>query len=90
MQQQNQINQLKISNGMEKYFNISTRDYFASKTDVSQYEFKTIEAGCEFVGMAKPENDDTVAFVKLAMAIEAKLKYMAADAMLAEREKSIT
>lgn len=65
---------------------MSLRDYFASTADLGRTEFATIQHICDFVGEENvPESMDGM--MLLAAKAAAKLRYVFADAMLAERDK---
>lgn len=75
----------------EHYDNDSTgmtlRDYFAIHADLSKMEFNSMSALVEFVGEEEPDSIDDAYVMGLGARVNAKLRYLLADAMLAERKK---
>lgn len=75
---------LKSEDGM------SLRDYMAIHSEVSGTDFGSMENLAEFAGVSRddvPSSDDLERIIKLSAQAIAKLRYINADAMLAEREK---
>ncbi len=70
-----------VSSGM------SLRDYFAAHADIADYKIGSLERAAAFVGIEAPQADDVEALMYLGAALQAKLRYMFADAMLAARKQ---
>lgn len=66
---------------------MTLRDYFATNGDMSKIEFNDMPSLFEFLGEEMPSSLDTKAALEAAARCNAKLRYMFADAMLAERKK---
>lgn len=66
---------------------MTLRDYFAGQATQSRVDFPNTKKAAEFAGMAEPDDGDVEAYARLSAAIQAKLAYIYADAMLAERSK---
>ena len=76
-----------LSHGTE---GMSFRDYAGIHSDVSGTDFGSMENLAEFAGVSRddvPSSDDLEGLIKLSAQAIAKLRYINADAMLAEREK---
>lgn len=67
---------------------MSLRDYFAIHADIARIDFASMNHVAEFIGEAPPDDDDFPALLTLGMKVASRLRYMYADAMLAERERS--
>jgi hypothetical protein len=67
---------------------MSLRDWFAGGADVSGFEFGSLDALGAFLGEEIPGSLSHELTIALSMRAAAKLKYMAADAMLSERAKA--
>ena len=61
------------------------RDWFAGKADISGFSFPGHEHAAEWLNMPVPTNDDEALI--LSTKIIARIRYLCADAMLAERER---
>ena len=67
---------------------MSLRDYFAAAMDV-EYQFKDMTGDCaEALGVPMPLGQGSAAWPRWRAAMRAKLRYMAADAMLKARSAS--
>lgn len=66
---------------------MSLRDWFAGHIDLNGVEFPSVEAAAVFVGMDTPDTRDILGLFVLGAKANAKLRYLYADAMLAERAK---
>lgn len=65
---------------------MTLRDYFAAIDMPGDFiTFRTMKAASEFVGLPVPSTDAD--YVTFYLTINAKMRYMRADAMLAERAK---
>ncbi len=65
---------------------MSLRDWFAANEE-PKVDFPSYEVAAEFLGEPTPELDDFPALVAFSARLNAKLRYMVADAMLAARSK---
>jgi hypothetical protein len=63
------------------------RDEFAMAAPRERVDFPDVRAAADFVGVTEPVAGDFVALARLSAAVQAKLAYIYADAMLAERQK---
>lgn len=69
---------------------MTLRDYFAAQADVSDYKMSDTSKLCAFVGEPEPDRDEPDYIAKMIVVstkAAAKLRYMLADAMIAERDK---
>lgn len=69
---------------------MTLRDYFATHSDVSDYELHDFGQLCALAGEPEPDRtaaDYTLRIIDVSTKAAAKLRYMLADAMLAERQK---
>lgn len=66
---------------------MSLRDWFASNADVSGISFANSAEGAIWMGEPCPGPEDFDALIGLNARLIARLKYIMADAMLAERER---
>ena len=64
---------------------MTLRDYFAIHAhDLNQFSFS---AGAKFMGRPCPNNEDILEAAKFYAELDSRLRYIFADAMLAERDK---
>jgi len=61
---------------------MSLRDWFAAQFEWGDLEFGSLEKAAEFLGEERPDVNDFEAMLAFRMRVEAKVKYMFADAML--------
>ncbi|MEZ0212477.1 MAG: hypothetical protein ACAH27_05935 [Xanthobacteraceae bacterium] len=65
------------------------RDWFASTADVSRVKFPNPAEACRFVGIENPPKHLTTgAWAVITAKVHARLRYMHADAMMAERKRT--
>lgn len=67
---------------------MSLRDYAAIHTDMDGLRFPSIHDAAKFMGEKPPDSDNTMDVLMLSMRVEARLRYMKADAMLAARKEN--
>lgn len=67
--------------------NMSIRDWFAGQYDVSSIKFPDVESAARFLGEEPPDRSNFASLVELSFRLNAKLKYIGADAMLAARKE---
>jgi hypothetical protein len=65
---------------------MSLRDWFAGQADAREYDFPDIAEAAAFLGEEQPDHTNMVALISFSIRLQARLQYMIADAMLAERE----
>lgn len=63
------------------------RDEFAMAAPQNRVDFPNARAAADFVEVTEPVAGDFVALARLSAAVQSKLAYIYADAMLAERQK---
>ncbi len=63
------------------------RDEFAGQQNVDAWEFPDTQTAARFIGEVAPATGGTEVTIAMWFRVQAKLKYMAADAMIAERNK---
>ena len=68
---------------------LSLRDWFAGQYDVSGIKFPDIESAAKFLGEEPPDKSDFVSLVEMSFRLNAKLKYMGSDAMLAAKKEKV-
>lgn len=66
---------------------MSLRDYAAINLPGLDVKFEGLEHAAKSLGLTAPAEDDMPGILQFAFEIEAKMRYMLADAMLAERGK---
>jgi len=66
---------------------MTLRDYFAVHAPNGPVTFPTTADAAKFVGIESPDPYDVEGVARMSAAIQVKLAYMYADAMLAERSK---
>ena len=65
---------------------LTKREMFAMHADVSDFEFYSHDDISDFIGR-KIDEDSTIDMIKAGLELQAKLKVMAADALLVELDK---
>jgi hypothetical protein len=65
---------------------MTLRDWFAGNMPIQSYNINDISDAAAFVGISPPDADDFEAMFELAAKVEAKVRYIYADAMLAARK----
>lgn len=67
---------------------MSLRDAFAKDVDVSQYQFPSYESAAKALGLDDPPVESSLPeAIAFSVKVQARLRYMIADAMLEERGK---
>lgn len=66
---------------------MSLRDYAAIHADITKVAFPDVQSLADFCGEAVPQ--DRFGLLALSARAQAKIRYMHADAMLAERAKAV-
>lgn len=66
---------------------MTLRDYFAIHTDISDTKLPNLETASEFLGEPMPDTSDINAYMTFGARLAAKLRYLAADAMIEARNK---
>lgn len=66
---------------------MTLRDWFAGHFDSTDFTFNNLECAAKFAGLPVPQSGDDEALLELGIAVKARLHFMFADAMLAERSK---
>lgn len=66
---------------------MSLRDYAAINLAEMDVKFDGLESAAKSLGLTAPAEDDMPGIIRFAFEIEARMRYMRADAMLAERAK---
>lgn len=74
-------------NAPDGHNGMSLRDWFAGQADVTDWKINDLDVAAAFVGLPTPTMEDADEAFRLGAAVQAKLKYMLADAMLALRAK---
>lgn len=67
---------------------MSLRDWFAGHAPSHRVDFPSPEMAAAFAGLPTPDGNDATAVAALSAAIQAKLAYIYADAMLTERKRT--
>ena len=78
--------EIPILNYEPRWDSATLRDYFAIHSDLGDVKFENPEIAAQFMDTKTPESREE--YLMLYAAVEARIRYMKADAMLAEREKS--
>ncbi len=66
---------------------MTLRDYAAINLPGTDVKFAGLEHAAKSLGLTAPAEDDMPGIIQFAFEIEARMRYMRADAMLAERAK---
>lgn len=66
---------------------MTLRDYFAIHSYIADTKFPNLEIAAKFLGEPVPDDRDFIAVVNFGARLAARLRYIAADAMIAERER---
>lgn len=70
----------------QQYPGMSLRDWFAGTLPAVDMQFSDLQTAARFLGCEPPDELDHHALIEFAARLEAKVRWMRADAMIAARE----